>query len=167
MLTIRVDGNDALAVRSAVKAAKQKALAEQRPVLIEAMTYRVGHHSTSDDSSAYRSKQAVESWKQLDNPLHRMRNFLTQRGWWSDKLEDETNAAHRKSVIEAMGRAEKKKRPTLSSLFEGTYRGDLPANLKVCSDSQFLIESCVHSFIPLGSIWFPSFLLNWLGLTRN
>ncbi|SNX86838.1 probable 2-oxoisovalerate dehydrogenase alpha subunit, mitochondrial precursor [Melanopsichium pennsylvanicum] len=130
MLTIRVDGNDALAVRSAVQTAKAKALAEQRPVLIEAMTYRVGHHSTSDDSSAYRSKQAVESWKQMDNPLHRMRNFLTHRGWWNDKLEQDTKANHRNTVIEAMGRAEKKKRPQLSSLFEGTYRGELPANLK-------------------------------------
>ena len=131
MLTIRVDGNDALAVRSAVQSAKAKALSEQRPVLIEAMTYRVGHHSTSDDSSAYRSKQAVENWKQMDNPLHRMRNFLTDRGWWNDKLEEETKAQHRKTVIEAMGRAEKKKRPQLSSLFEGTYRGELPGNLRV------------------------------------
>lgn len=130
MLTIRVDGNDALAVRSAVQAAKAKAISEQRPVLIEAMTYRVGHHSTSDDSSAYRSKQAVESWKQMDNPLHRMRNFLTDRGWWNDALEEQTKAEHRKTVIEAMGRAEKKKRPQLSSLFEGTYRGDLPGNLR-------------------------------------
>lgn len=130
MLTIRVDGNDALAVRSAVQAAKAKAISEHRPVLIEAMTYRVGHHSTSDDSSAYRSKQAVESWKQMDNPLHRMRNFLTDRGWWNDALEEQTKAEHRKTVIEAMGRAEKKKRPQLSSLFEGTYRGDLPGNLR-------------------------------------
>lgn len=130
MKTIRVDGNDALAVRSAVKAAKHKAVAEQRPVLIEAMTYRVGHHSTSDDSSAYRSKQAVENWKQMDNPLHRMRNYLTDRGWWNDTKEDETKAAHRKSVIDAMGRAEKKKRPKISSLFEDTYRGALPSNLE-------------------------------------
>ncbi|KAJ1021131.1 hypothetical protein NDA16_003917 [Ustilago loliicola] len=130
MLTIRVDGNDALAVRSAVQSAKAKALSEQRPVLIEAMTYRVGHHSTSDDSSAYRSKQAVESWKQMDNPLHRMRNFLTDRGWWNDKLEEETKVQHRKTVIEAMGRTEKKKRPQLSSLFEDTYRGKMPGNLK-------------------------------------
>lgn len=135
MLTIRVDGNDALAVRSAVQAAKAKAISEQRPVLIEAMTYRVGHHSTSDDSSAYRSKQAVENWKNMDNPLHRMRNFLTERGWWNDKLEEETKAKHRKTVIEAMGRAEKKKRPSLSSLFEGTYRGELPGNLKVSQPS--------------------------------
>ena len=119
-----------LAVRSAVRAAKERAVAESRPVLIEAMTYRVGHHSTSDDSSAYRSKQAVENWKQMDNPLARMRNFLTERGWWSDAMEEETKARHRKSVIEAMGRAEKKKRPSLTSMFEDTYRGELPDNLK-------------------------------------
>ena len=57
MATIRVDGNDVLAVYNATKEAKRLCVEEKRPVLIEAMTYRIGHHSTSDDSSAYRSKQ--------------------------------------------------------------------------------------------------------------
>ncbi|PWN48496.1 putative 2-oxoisovalerate dehydrogenase alpha subunit mitochondrial precursor [Violaceomyces palustris] len=129
MLTIRVDGNDALAVRSAVKSAKAKALKYHRPILIEAMTYRVGHHSTSDDSSAYRSKKAVEDWKRIDNPLHRMRNFLTDRGWWSDEREEEIKKHYRSEVIAAMGRAEKRKRPSLSSMFEDTY-AEIPEHLQ-------------------------------------
>ena len=59
MSTIRVDGNDVLAVYNATKAAREIAVSENKPVLIEAMTYRIGHHSTSDDSSAYRSVDEV------------------------------------------------------------------------------------------------------------
>jgi 2-oxoisovalerate dehydrogenase E1 component alpha subunit len=51
MAGIRVDGNDALAVYEATRSARELALAESRPVLLELMTYRVGHHSTSDDWS--------------------------------------------------------------------------------------------------------------------
>ena len=54
MDTIRVDGNDVFAVYNATRAARDICINENRPVLIEAMTYRIGHHSTSDDSSAYR-----------------------------------------------------------------------------------------------------------------
>jgi 2-oxoisovalerate dehydrogenase E1 component alpha subunit len=53
MHAIRVDGNDALAVFAATQEARAIALRDSRPVLIEAMTYRVGHHSTSDDWSRY------------------------------------------------------------------------------------------------------------------
>lgn len=49
-----MDGNDLLAVYNATTAARKLALEENKPVLIEAMTYRLGHHSTSDDSTAYR-----------------------------------------------------------------------------------------------------------------
>jgi 2-oxoisovalerate dehydrogenase E1 component alpha subunit len=52
MHTIRVDGNDVFAVYNATREARSIAISDKRPVLIEAMTYRVGHHSTSDDSSA-------------------------------------------------------------------------------------------------------------------
>lgn len=54
MRTYRVDGNDVLAMHQVVKEAREYATTEYKPVLIEAMTYRVGHHSTSDDSTAYR-----------------------------------------------------------------------------------------------------------------
>ena len=57
--TLRVDGNDVFAVYEAVTAARRLAINESRPILLEAMTYRVGHHSTSDDSSAYRSVDEV------------------------------------------------------------------------------------------------------------
>ena len=54
MATIRIDGNDVFAVYNATQKAREICIKQSRPVLIEAMTYRIGHHSTSDDSSAYR-----------------------------------------------------------------------------------------------------------------
>ncbi len=58
-----MDGFDILAVFSAVSAAREMALREGTPVLIESMAYRVGHHSTSDDSSRYRAKDEIEAWR--------------------------------------------------------------------------------------------------------
>lgn len=49
---------------------------ENKPVLIEAMTYRLGHHSTSDDSSAYRSMKEVQEWNEKDFPILRFRRYL-------------------------------------------------------------------------------------------
>jgi 2-oxoisovalerate dehydrogenase E1 component alpha subunit len=69
--TIRVDGNDIMAVYAVTKAARELASKKQKPVLIEAMSYRVSHHSTSDDSFAYRAKVDVEEWKRRDNPITR------------------------------------------------------------------------------------------------
>ena len=65
---LRVDGNDVLAVLGAVREARRRALDGGnggRAVLVECMSYRVGHHSTSDDSFAYRAKQEVEDWKKI------------------------------------------------------------------------------------------------------
>jgi 2-oxoisovalerate dehydrogenase E1 component alpha subunit len=69
--TIRVDGNDIMAVYAVTQAAREIALKQQKPVLVEAMSYRVSHHSTSDDSFAYRAKVDVEEWKRRDNPITR------------------------------------------------------------------------------------------------
>ena len=78
--TIRVDGNDFFAVYSATKAARQLAIQGSVPVLIEAMTYRGGHHSTSDDASRYRTDEELSYWRKEQNPITRMRNFLEKRG---------------------------------------------------------------------------------------
>ena len=69
-----------------------------RPVLIEAMTYRIGHHSTSDDSSAYRSVDEVRYWDQKDHPITRYANYLLNRGLWSEEKEKEWKQSSRKQV---------------------------------------------------------------------
>lgn len=59
--------------------------------------FRVGHHSTSDDSSAYRSVEEVEQWKE-ESPLIRFRLYLENNNWWSDKHEKEFVASAKKQV---------------------------------------------------------------------
>ncbi|XP_057260970.1 2-oxoisovalerate dehydrogenase subunit alpha, mitochondrial-like, partial [Pezoporus wallicus] len=96
LLSIRVDGNDVFAVYKATREARRRAVAENRPVLIEAMTYRIGHHSTSDDSSAYRSVDEVDYWDKQDHPISRLRHFLLHKGWWDEEQEKGWRKSSRK-----------------------------------------------------------------------
>ncbi|KAK0550971.1 hypothetical protein OC846_003448 [Tilletia horrida] len=118
MDTLRVDGNDVFAVRAAVAGAKQRILSNSRPILLD------------DDSSAYRSKDRVEDWKRLDNPLHRMRNFLHERSWWSDEEEEAIKKQHRADLLRAINRAEKRMKPSITSMFEDVYQGQMPQSLQ-------------------------------------
>lgn len=74
MPAIRVDGNDLAAVYSATAEARRIAVEQQRPVFVEAMTYRVGHHSTSDDSTRYRSVDEIKEARKSD-PIARVKSF--------------------------------------------------------------------------------------------
>lgn len=128
--TIRVDGNDVLAVLSATREARRRCIHGGRAVLIEAMTYRVGHHSTSDDSFAYRPRAEVEGWVRADNPLSRFRLFLEDRGWWSSEEEEQLKSRVKAELLAAFRRAESKKRPALEELFNDIYAGSEPWNIK-------------------------------------
>ena len=146
--TIRVDGNDVLAVLSATRDARRRCVESGRGVLLEAMTYRygffhafspcnfadfgiyrVGHHSTSDDSFAYRQRQEVEDRKRIDNPISRYRLFLQNRGWWSNAEEDELKESLKKDVMRAFKHAESLKRHELKEIFSDVYGGEEPLNL--------------------------------------
>jgi 2-oxoisovalerate dehydrogenase E1 component subunit alpha len=76
---VQVDGNDVLAVYGATKEAATRARDEGIPTLIEAVTYRLGPHSTADDASKYRPNEEVEQWKAQD-PLERYRQWLETSG---------------------------------------------------------------------------------------
>ncbi|KAI0081613.1 hypothetical protein K474DRAFT_1768528 [Panus rudis PR-1116 ss-1] len=128
--TIRVDGNDILAVYNAVKEARRRCVEEGRGVLVEAMTYRVGHHSTSDDSFAYRPRQEVEDRKRIDNPIARFRKFLESRGWWSDADEEQYKDKVKKEVMQAFRKGESMPRAELKELFSDVYGGEEPWNIK-------------------------------------
>ncbi|CAF1061695.1 unnamed protein product [Rotaria sordida] len=121
MATTRVDGNDLFAVYNATKAARELALNEMRPVLIEAMTLRVGHHSTSDDSSAYRSIDEVRSRDKRDNPSLRVRKYMYNRGCWNEEKEEQWTKDSQKMVMEAFANCEKTKRAPISTMFENIY----------------------------------------------
>lgn len=128
--TIRIDGNDIWAVREATKKAREMALQDGgKPVLIEAMTYRVSHHSTSDDSFAYRARVEVEDWKRRDNPLTRLRKWMEAKGCWDEAMEKETRASLRKDILKSFGEAEREKKPPIGSMFEDVYE-ELTPDLK-------------------------------------
>jgi 2-oxoisovalerate dehydrogenase E1 component alpha subunit len=76
---VRVDGNDVLAVMAVVKAAVDAAHEGQGPILIEAFTYRMGAHTTSDDPTRYRLNADTEAWK-LRDPIERVRSYLVRNG---------------------------------------------------------------------------------------
>ncbi|GBC87494.1 3-methyl-2-oxobutanoate dehydrogenase subunit alpha [bacterium HR12] len=76
---VRVDGNDVLAVYRATREAVERARAGEGPSLIEALTYRIGPHTTADDPTRYRDEAEVERWRALD-PIARYRRFLEGAG---------------------------------------------------------------------------------------
>jgi 2-oxoisovalerate dehydrogenase E1 component alpha subunit len=83
---IRVDGNDVLATYHVTKQAVDRARAEGVPTLIEAVTYRLGAHSTADDSGRYQPKEQVAEWQRLD-PISRFRIHLETSGLLDEELE--------------------------------------------------------------------------------
>ncbi|KAH0988015.1 hypothetical protein GBA52_015192 [Prunus armeniaca] len=136
--SIRVDGNDALAVYSAVHAARDMAIREQRPILIEALTYRVGHHSTSDDSTKYRPVEEIEWWKMERDPVTRFRNWMENNSWWSDKAELEARSSARKQILHAIQEAEKVDKPPVADIFTDVY--DSPPS-HLCEQEKLLREA--------------------------
>ncbi len=145
--SIRVDGNDILAVINAVREARRRCLEQGRAVLVEAMTYRyalekhyqwltntnikyrVGHHSTSDDSFAYRARSEVEGHRRIDNPLIRFRLFMESRGWWNEEAEAKLKADLKAEVMQCFKRADALKRCELGELFTDIYGGKEPWNI--------------------------------------
>lgn len=81
---VRVDGNDVLACLAVTKAAVERARSGQGPMLVEAYTYRMGAHTTSDDPTKYRRDEERESWEAKD-PILRLRRLLEK-----EKLADES-----------------------------------------------------------------------------
>ncbi|KAL3278443.1 hypothetical protein HHI36_013764 [Cryptolaemus montrouzieri] len=127
--TLRVDGNDVFAVYNATKYAKSYCLKENKPVLIEAMTYRIGHHSTSDDSTAYRSADEIKSWSTV-NPISKLRTFLEQNNLWNQEKEQKMVEETKKEILKAFYAAEAKLKPNWTEMFGGVY-ADVPEHLKI------------------------------------
>ena len=128
--TIRVDGNDLVAVFLATREARRRSVEEKTPILLELMTYRVGDHTTSDDSSAYRKedKEEVKEYQAL-GPIPRWRAFLESKGLWNEEKEKAIASAARDEMLQAMKSGETKKRPPLRELFTDVFT-DLPWHLE-------------------------------------
>jgi pyruvate dehydrogenase E1 component alpha subunit len=85
---VRVDGNDPLAVYHVTADARARALAGDGPTLIEAVTYRLGAHTTADDPTRYVDPDEEQRWKTRD-PLIRFRAWMRATGRWDDAAEEQ------------------------------------------------------------------------------
>jgi 2-oxoisovalerate dehydrogenase E1 component alpha subunit len=123
--TLRVDGNDILAVIKATQTARTYALKENAPVLIEAMSYRLGAHSTSDDPSGYRTREEEDKW-QANDPILRMKNWMLAQKWWSEDQEKLLFESLREKVLAAVKVSEKIDKPHIDTLITDVY--DVPSS---------------------------------------
>jgi len=126
MAGIRVDGNDIFAVHAAVAEARKLALETSAPVMVEAMTYRQGHHSTSDDSSRYRDTDEVQTATDVSDPIVRFDRFLKHFGWMDDNAAASVEDEERIAVLRAMEGAETRPDPKLDTMFEDVYHEKPP-----------------------------------------
>ncbi|KAL4092117.1 hypothetical protein QTP88_026678 [Uroleucon formosanum] len=125
--TIRVDGNDILAVYNAIIKAREYVMNNTRPLILEAMTYRRGHHSTSDDSTAYRSKDEIKQWSNK-NPITRFKRLLEKNNLWNDQNEVDYANETKKQLMQSFTIASKKNKPNWREMFNDVYH-EIPDNL--------------------------------------
>jgi pyruvate dehydrogenase E1 component alpha subunit len=125
---VQVDGNDVLAVYAVTKAAADRARDGGGPTLIEAMTYRLGAHTTTDDPTRYRTADELEQW-QAREPIGRYRAFLEQAGLWSQELERQAQAAADRTAAQVRAAVEQMPDPPLADLWRHVY-ADPPATLQ-------------------------------------
>jgi pyruvate dehydrogenase E1 component alpha subunit len=124
---IQVDGNDFFAMYAAMKKARELALQNSEPILIEAVTYRKGAHTTSDDPTKYRTKEEEEKWDKTD-PLSRLKAYMTEKGIFNfdeEKLIEEYKQESDRQFIAA----ENYKQYPIEDVFKYQYV-DMPEDLK-------------------------------------
>lgn len=126
---IQVDGMDALAVYTAVKEARERAINGEGPTLIETLTYRYGPHTMAgDDPTRYRTSDMDNEWE-LKDPLVRFRKFLENKKLWNEELENETIEKAKDDIKEAIKKADAEPKQKVTDLIENMYE-EMPYNLK-------------------------------------
>ncbi|MBI2597856.1 MAG: hypothetical protein HYW50_01535 [Candidatus Diapherotrites archaeon] len=133
---IQVDGNDVFAVYSAALKAIENARAGKGPTMIEAVTYRIGDHTTADDASRYRPKQEVEFWKKRD-PIERFKKFLFAKKILDLRKEKEIIARSTLAVEEAVRKYEATPPQKPEEIFNHMFYG-MPKTLQLQKD--YLLE---------------------------
>ncbi|MCG8407607.1 MAG: pyruvate dehydrogenase (acetyl-transferring) E1 component subunit alpha [Phycisphaerales bacterium] len=124
---IQVDGNDILAMVVATREAIDKAREGEGPTLIEAVTYRLGVHTTADDPKKYRSEEEVEHWKPKD-PLARFWKYMKKKGLLDEKSRDALEEEISAEISAAVARAEAFK-PDLTEPFYHCFE-EMPNHLR-------------------------------------
>lgn len=117
---IQVDGNDILAMYATVKEAADRARKGDGPTFIEALTFRMGSHSSSDDWTRYRDKKEVEAWAKKC-PVSRFQKYLAGKKLWTEKLEKDYLAWADEECTKAIREAEAAAPPATASMFEDVY----------------------------------------------
>jgi 2-oxoisovalerate dehydrogenase E1 component alpha subunit len=136
---VRVDGNDFLATYGVTKAAADKARQGGGPTLIEAMTYRVGPHSTSDDPTAYRDDAEVAPWRDRD-PIAVFERQLASLGLWDEAFGQEVRAWATKELQEAAREASEVPAPALETIFDEVY-AETPWHLREQRDAHMALRA--------------------------
>ena len=96
---VQVDGNDLFAMVMVVRDAAKNARENNRPTFIEAVTYRLGDHTTADDATRYRVAEEVsKQW--ANDPIARLRTYLGDQGWWN-KADEEALTSDNKTRLAA------------------------------------------------------------------
>ncbi len=117
---IQVDGNDLLATYVATREAVERARQGGGPTLVEAVTYRLSMHTTSDDPTKYRSEDEVKAWEAKE-PLPRFRRYVEQKGVVDARSHAELEAEVDAQIRESIERAEARMTPNLLEAFEHVY----------------------------------------------
>jgi pyruvate dehydrogenase E1 component alpha subunit len=125
---IRIDGNDIFASYVASKAALDKARSGNGPTLIEAVTFRLGAHTTADDPRRYRTEAEVEEWRKRE-PLVRFEKRLRSRRIIDDDFIEQVRIASEKEVEDAVGQAEAFPPPAPNDMFAYMF-DEMPPNLR-------------------------------------
>jgi pyruvate dehydrogenase E1 component alpha subunit len=120
MFGVQVDGNDVLAVYRVTQEALERARIGHEPTLIEAHTYRVTDHTTSDDARRYRSDEEVESWLQRD-PIERLARYLKGQGLLDDAGAEKVRAEADGKVAEAVAAFEALPPPEPDEIFKHVF----------------------------------------------
>ncbi len=125
---IQVDGNDFFAMYAAATAAAEHARSGQGPVLIEAITYRLGAHTTADDPTKYRTKDEEQKWEKRE-PLHRLRTFLAAKGLWDPANDAPLREAFSKKIDEDFRKIENMPEYKVEDIFKYHY-AEMPKDLQ-------------------------------------
>lgn len=124
----RIDGNDVLAMYVAVQEAVERARNGGGPTFIEALTYRLGPHTSSDDPSRYRDDKEVKAWEKKD-PIIRFKNYLIQKDILTEEVHKKYWDKYDKLMNELIAEADKVGEPDIETMFTDVYE-EMPWMLK-------------------------------------
>jgi pyruvate dehydrogenase E1 component alpha subunit len=136
---IQVDGNDIIAVRKAMQDALERARNGEGGSVIEAVTYRLGDHTTADDARRYRGKKEVdEAWAR--EPMKRLRNWLVAKGVWDEAKEEAWKAECDDWMDNEVNAYLETQSQPVSAMFDYTF-AEVPADLARQRDYALSLES--------------------------